>query len=122
MRQITTDLASHAPFNESSLAAISSIGQCLHILSRLCELTGFFESIGTLALGIEYILPLGVILIYRRYPDYARTMLVTSALVNVLAMLASSFAQKVWILIVLQGVVCGISGSFLYTPVILYLQ
>lgn len=37
-------------------------------------------------------------------------------------MLAASWATKVWQLIVLQGVLCGLSGAVLYTPVLLWLN
>lgn len=63
-----------------------------------------------------------VISFFRRYPEWARTLLWIAVAVNCLAMLAASWATKVWQLIVLQGVLCGYSGAILYTPVLLWLN
>ena len=37
-------------------------------------------------------------------------------------MLAASWATKVWHLILTQGILCGLSGAVLYTPVLLWLN
>ncbi|ORY55169.1 MFS general substrate transporter [Leucosporidium creatinivorum] len=95
-------LATHAPFNKSSLASIGAVG--------------------TVALAIQYMLPLALISVFRRYPDWARTMLWAATFTSCGSMLISSWASKIWQLILLQGVLCGISGAVLYTPVLIWLQ
>lgn len=63
-----------------------------------------------------------IISFFRRYPDWVRFSLWASVLVNCLSMLVASWATKVWHLIILQGLLCGLSGSVLYTPVLLWLN
>ncbi|TNY24591.1 MFS monocarboxylate transporter [Rhodotorula diobovata] len=95
-------LSSHEPWSNSSLAALTSIG--------------------TLLLAVMFICPVFVITIFRRYPDWVRTMLWTSALVNCLSMLVASWASEVWHLVLLIGVLGGLSGAILYAPVLLWLN
>jgi len=66
-------------------------------------------------------LPFVSVLLARRYPHLVRRAVWVALGVNVVAMLASSFATDVATLIVLQGLVCGVSGSVLYLPALLYL-
>lgn len=94
-------LSTHPPFSSSSLASIGAVG--------------------TVALGLYLILPFASVILARRYPHLVRRTVWISLGVNVVAMLASSFAENVVTLIILQGVVCGVSGSFLYLPALLYL-
>ncbi|KAM0750468.1 MFS general substrate transporter [Meredithblackwellia eburnea MCA 4105] len=95
-------LNNHPPFNTASIAEVSSVG--------------------TVALAIQYITPVGVIMIFKRYPDKARSILWAAMLVSCGSMLISSWATKVWHLILLQGVLGGASGAILYAPVLLWLQ
>lgn len=67
-------------------------------------------------------LPFGLMLIFKRYSDRVKTILWAALAVNCGAMLISSFASHVWQLILLQGVLGGISGAVLYTPVLMWLQ
>ncbi|GAA6064424.1 hypothetical protein JCM10212_001199 [Sporobolomyces blumeae] len=92
----------HEPWSQYSLAALSSVG--------------------TIQLALEFMLPLVVINGFRRYPDKIRPALFVSAAVYSGSMLAASWATSVWTLILLQGVLCGISGSILYAPVLLWLN
>ncbi|GAA5996746.1 hypothetical protein JCM5350_008373 [Sporobolomyces pararoseus] len=80
------------------------------------------SSVGTIQLALEFILPLFVINGFRRYPDKVKLALIISAAVYSGSMLAASWATKVWHLVVLQGALCGISGSVLYAPVLLWLN
>ncbi|GAA6003920.1 uncharacterized protein JCM10292_000606 [Rhodotorula paludigena] len=95
-------LQSHEPWSSSSLAALSGIG--------------------TILLALMFMLPIACITLFRRYPEYVKFMLWGSAAVNCLSMLAASWAKKVWQLILLQGVLCGVSGAILYAPVLLWLN
>ncbi|GEM11869.1 MFS monocarboxylate transporter [Rhodotorula toruloides] len=102
MPSVLVYLQTHEPWQQSSLAALSAIA--------------------TVLLAVMFMVPILVITVFRRYPDYVKYVLWTSAFVNCLAMLASSWATKVWHLIVLQGVVLGLSGAALYAPVLLWLN
>ncbi|GAA5932290.1 uncharacterized protein JCM15063_001181 [Sporobolomyces koalae] len=92
----------HEPWNQYSLAALSSIG--------------------TIQLALEFMLPLIVINGFRRYPDKVKLALIISAAVYSGSMLIASFATNVTHLVLLQGVLCGASGAVLYTPVLLFLN
>lgn len=102
MPSVLVYLQTHDPWQQSSLAALSAIA--------------------TVLLAVMFMVPILVITVFRRYPDYVRAILWASAAVNCLAMLAASWATKVWHLIVLQGVVLGLSGAALYAPVLLWLN
>ncbi|BGO96434.1 MFS monocarboxylate transporter [Rhodotorula toruloides ATCC 204091] len=94
-------LQSTPPWSSSSLSALSAIGSC--------------------QLGIQFCLPIAIVIVFRRYPDWVKTSLWVSLVVNCGSMLLSSWATKVWQLIVLQGVVCGTAGAILYAPVLIWL-
>ncbi|GAA5977515.1 hypothetical protein JCM11641_000986 [Rhodosporidiobolus odoratus] len=95
-------LQQNDPWQQSSLAALSAIG--------------------TVLLAIQFILPVVVIMVMRRYPDWVKTMLWASGALNCGSMLIASWATKTWQLILLQGVLGGISGAVLYAPVLLWLN
>lgn len=89
------------PFNDQSTIAIAAIG--------------------TVNLGLMYIAMPFIIVFYQRYPWIVRRAMWISYGVCGLGLFASSFAQTVWQLILLQGVVCGISGSMAYCPIFLWM-
>ncbi|GAA6030517.1 hypothetical protein JCM8097_006184 [Rhodosporidiobolus ruineniae] len=95
-------LQTHDPWQRSSLAALSAVG--------------------TILLAIQFILPVAIITVFRRYPDWVKAMLWVSVVVNCGSMLAASWATKVVHLVILQGVLGGISGAVLYAPVLLWLN
>ncbi|GAA5861711.1 hypothetical protein JCM1840_005238 [Sporobolomyces johnsonii] len=80
------------------------------------------SAIGTTQLAVQFILPIVVINIFRRYPEKVKTMLWISLAVNCLSMLVAGWAKQVWQLILLQGVLGGLSGAVLYAPVLLWMQ
>ncbi|GAA5971252.1 hypothetical protein JCM21900_004199 [Sporobolomyces salmonicolor] len=81
-----------------------------------------FSAIGTTQLAVQFVLPIVVINIFRRYPDKVKPMLWISLAVNCLSMLIAGWAKQVWQLILLQGVLGGMSGAVLYAPVLLWMQ
>ncbi|GAA5833561.1 hypothetical protein JCM11251_003527 [Rhodosporidiobolus azoricus] len=93
-------LQTHDPWQRSSLAALSAIG--------------------TVLLAVQFMLPVFVITIFRRYPEWVRTILWCSVALNCGSMLAASWATQVSHLIILVGVLGGMSGAILYAPVILW--
>ncbi|GAA5884015.1 hypothetical protein JCM16303_001360 [Sporobolomyces ruberrimus] len=97
---ILVHLENHQPWSSASLASLSSIG--------------------TIQLGLMFFLTFGVNNAFRRYPDKAKPSLYIAGVVYSLSMLLSSFANKVWQLILTQGVLCGVSGAVLYGPCLLW--
>ncbi|PRQ72222.1 MFS monocarboxylate transporter [Rhodotorula toruloides] len=95
-------LQSHDPWRQYSLSALSAIG--------------------TTQLGLMYCLPIVGVVIFRRYGDWVRTILWTSVAVSCGSMLLSSWATKLWQLVVLQGVLCGIANTFIFAPVFCYIS
>ncbi|GAA6023212.1 hypothetical protein JCM10207_004481 [Rhodosporidiobolus poonsookiae] len=92
----------HEPWRQQSIATLSAVG--------------------TTQLGIQFIFPLFFTVVFRRYPDYIKPVLWVSVAVNCGSMLISSWATQVWQLIVLQGILCGVTGAALYTPVFLWMS
>ncbi|KAI0048508.1 MFS general substrate transporter [Auriscalpium vulgare] len=93
---------SHPPFDSASEASINAIG--------------------TVTLAIQYMEGIVFAFIAQRFPHWLRPMMVGGLVVCVTSMLISSFATKVWHLILLQGVVYGIAGGCLYMPVVFWLS
>ncbi|KAI0659207.1 MFS general substrate transporter [Cubamyces menziesii] len=91
----------HPPFNTASQVSIAAVG--------------------TVGLGIQYGEVLFLSVLFRRYPDYMRTAMWCALVLYFLCLLGSSFATKVWQLILLQGVGLGFSGGFMYLPVMILL-
>ena len=87
------------PFNTASTSAISSIG--------------------TIALALQYAGVLVWLPLYRRYPEWAKTAMIVALGFLSLSFVVSSFANQVWQLILLQGVVCGIAAGIIYAPLLL---
>ncbi|GAA5932294.1 uncharacterized protein JCM15063_001182 [Sporobolomyces koalae] len=97
---ILVHLETHEPWSNASLAALSSIG--------------------TIQLGLMFFLTFFVNNAFRRYPEKAKLAIYISAATYPLSLLLSSFATQVWQLILLQGILGGISGAILYGPVLLW--
>ncbi|CAK5266008.1 unnamed protein product [Mycena citricolor] len=69
------------------------------------------NSIGTITIGIQYFEGLGVMALTQRYPRWTKSLMGASLAACVGALLVSSFATKVWQLILLQGVLYGVAGG-----------
>ncbi|BGP51061.1 hypothetical protein JCM10450v2_006987 [Rhodotorula kratochvilovae] len=92
----------HDPWQKDSIAALSAVG--------------------TTALALQFLFPTFAVLAFRRYPEAVKPSLWVSMVASCGAMLLSSWATKVWQLIVLQGVICGSANAVLFAPVWLYLS
>ncbi|BGP52410.1 hypothetical protein JCM10450v2_008388 [Rhodotorula kratochvilovae] len=95
-------MQTHDPWQHSSLAALSATGSIL--------------------LAMMFVWPIFVIAAFRRYPDRVKAILWVSAVINCGSMLLASWSTQVWHLVLLVGILNGISGSVLYTPVLLWLN
>ncbi|KAJ3735187.1 MFS general substrate transporter [Lentinula guzmanii] len=94
--------STNPPFQNSSLISISAIG--------------------TASLAIQYIEIIAVIAVCQRYPEKVKPAMWLSLFVCVAALTVSSFANQVWQLIILQGVIFGLAAGVLYAPIIMWLS
>ncbi|KAF8667832.1 Major Facilitator Superfamily [Rhizoctonia solani] len=78
-------------------------------------------AVGTVALGLQYCSALFVILAAQQWRHRIPLMMWTCLGICVASLLAASFTNKIWQLILVQGVCFGIGGGGLYAPVIVYL-
>ncbi|KAH9947007.1 major facilitator superfamily domain-containing protein [Amylocystis lapponica] len=76
---------------------------------------------GTICIGLMYGEAILVSLAAGRYPDYVKPAMWVGLGLFCLSLLASSFATKVWQLILFQGIGVGVGGGLLYWPIALYL-
>ncbi|EJT98603.1 MFS general substrate transporter [Dacryopinax primogenitus] len=79
------------------------------------------SAIGTTSLAIPYMSGMFMPAFMGRHPRWIRPMQWGALLLGTGSFLLSSFATAVWQLIILQGVLVGISCGILYTPVFLWL-
>ncbi|KAL8680718.1 MAG: hypothetical protein Q9186_003117 [Xanthomendoza sp. 1 TL-2023] len=78
--------------------------------------------IGTLAAGLMYFLTPVVIAACKRFPHLRRLCTFLGLIIMSLALVASSFAQTVWQLIITQGLLYALGGCMLYMPTMQYLD
>ncbi|GAA5979675.1 hypothetical protein JCM11641_004051 [Rhodosporidiobolus odoratus] len=75
----------------------------------------------TTQLGIQFILPTIVVILFRRYPEWVKTSLWASVAIACGGMLISSWATEAWHLIVLQGVFVGMANAVLFAPIFAFI-
>ncbi|KAI0249409.1 major facilitator superfamily domain-containing protein [Lactifluus subvellereus] len=93
---------SHPPFENASEASVNAIG--------------------TVTLAIQYSEGLLLQFVAQRWPQWLRPIMLGALVTCVASMFLSSFATKVWHLILLQGVIYGIAGGCLYMPIMIWLS
>ncbi|KAF8306442.1 MFS general substrate transporter [Clavulina sp. PMI_390] len=79
------------------------------------------NAVGTINLSLQYAEGILVVLLARRYARYLRHAMWVCLGISALAIFLSSFATQIWQLIILQGVIYGAAGGFLYSPYIIWL-
>jgi MFS family permease len=79
-------------------------------------------AIGTCSSGVMYLWAPVTIYILESRPSIRRLSSIFGLVIVVSAMIASSFSTQVWHLILTQGVLYAIGGSFLYSPTMFYLD
>ncbi|KAI0079375.1 MFS general substrate transporter [Panus rudis PR-1116 ss-1] len=79
-------------------------------------------AVGPTALAITYGEGILLSFFYGRYPDLIKKSMWAGLTLSVLCLFLSSFVNKVWLLILFQGVGLGVAGGVLYWPVILFLS
>ncbi|KAJ3876965.1 MFS general substrate transporter [Lentinula edodes] len=94
--------STHTPFQSSSLVSISAIG--------------------TASLAIQYIEIIAVIAVCQRFPEKVKPAMWIALLICVTTLIISSFASRVWQLILLQGIIFGLAAGVLYAPIIMWLS
>ncbi|KAH9951079.1 MFS general substrate transporter [Amylocystis lapponica] len=93
---------SHPPFQDDSFVAISAVG--------------------TTCIALQYATAIFLSFAVVRFPDYVKTSMWCGLGLSAGSLLLSSFATKVWHLILLQGICVGLGGGLLYFPVVLMLS
>jgi MFS family permease len=78
--------------------------------------------IGTSASGIMYLSAPLIFSLLASYPIFRRISSILGLVIITIALVASSFSNAVWHLIITQGILYAIGGSLLYSPAILYLD
>ncbi|ERF77044.1 hypothetical protein EPUS_07950 [Endocarpon pusillum Z07020] len=78
--------------------------------------------IGTSATGIMYLGSPFTFIVLMMQPQWSRPCTILGFMILILALLLSSFAQAVWHLILLQGVLYGVGGAMSYCPCILFMD
>jgi MFS family permease len=78
--------------------------------------------IGTCQIGCLYMLAPISISVLEAWPEMRRFTSVIGLAIVLASLVASSFAANVWQLVVTQGVLYGIGGNLLYTPLMFYLD
>ncbi|KAL2044944.1 hypothetical protein N7G274_002719 [Stereocaulon virgatum] len=78
--------------------------------------------IGTLALGIMYLGAPFTFALLQRFPHHRRRFAFAGLVITSTALIGSSFATRVWHLILTQGVLYAVGGSILYFPTIIFLD
>ncbi|EJF56351.1 MFS general substrate transporter [Dichomitus squalens LYAD-421 SS1] len=89
---------SNPPFNKESPVAIAAVG--------------------TVCLAIEYGEIFFLYFLLRKYPDYVRLSMWCGLAIYSVSLFTSSFATRVWQLILLQGIGVGVGGGVMYMPII----
>lgn len=79
-------------------------------------------TVGTLATGVSYLGMPFTNAIVLRWPQYQRHMCITGWLLCILGLVGASFAEKVWQLLVFQGLIYGIGWVICYTPFLFMLN
>ncbi|KAE9380516.1 MFS general substrate transporter [Stipitochalara longipes BDJ] len=79
-------------------------------------------AIGTLSSGGMYLIAPLTLYILEAWPSTRRLSSILGLVVVVTALVASSFSTQVWHLILTQGCLYAVGGSFLYAPTMFYLD
>jgi MFS family permease len=72
--------------------------------------------------GIMYLDAPLILMLVQRWPHLRRPCCVAGVLFMAVGLVASSFSQSVWQLILTQGVLYAIGGSLIYNPVLVLLD
>ncbi|ORY80400.1 major facilitator superfamily domain-containing protein, partial [Protomyces lactucae-debilis] len=79
------------------------------------------SAVGTIGSGLQYCLGIVFEPVYKAYPTTIKISMWTALVATAAAFVLSSFATRIWHLILLQGFLFGIASSALYFPVIVHL-
>ncbi|KAJ9616987.1 hypothetical protein H2200_000708 [Cladophialophora chaetospira] len=80
------------------------------------------SAIGTTCSGLLYLGAPLVFVAFQRWPLLLRRGIATGLLIVVLAVFLSSFATKVWQLILTQGILYAVGGNLVYYPIYVFID
>ncbi|KAI9928680.1 hypothetical protein ASPWEDRAFT_149277 [Aspergillus wentii DTO 134E9] len=78
--------------------------------------------IGSCALGIMYLASPVSLFIIQRWPHLSRVSIVVGLAIVLIAIVSSSFATRVWQLLLTQGIVYPLGACMLYYPVLVFID
>lgn len=79
-------------------------------------------AIGTTGNGLAYFLAPVVIIMLQRWPSQRKNVSLVGLGIIAVALVAASFAEHVFHLIITQGALYGVGGAMMYNPFIFYLD
>ncbi|EPQ56309.1 MFS general substrate transporter [Gloeophyllum trabeum ATCC 11539] len=79
------------------------------------------SAVGTVSLALTFGSTIPLMLYFRRYPTLIKPTMWVGLVVAVAALVVSSFANAIWQLIILQGVIYGLAGGMIYIPIVFWL-
>ncbi|KAJ6538885.1 MFS general substrate transporter [Mycena vulgaris] len=77
--------------------------------------------VGSMSTGIIYLTSWMILPLIARYPTIKKPLMVLGVVFCVAGLIGAAFATQPWQLVLTQGVVYALGGSFLYFPVMTYL-
>ncbi|KAI9044845.1 major facilitator superfamily domain-containing protein [Aspergillus affinis] len=78
--------------------------------------------IGSCCMGVLYLASPISLFLLQRWPQYCRMSSLFGLAVAVIGLIASSFATKIWQLIITQGIIYPLGACMLYYPVLLFID
>lgn len=92
---------SHPPFSSASPVTIAAVG--------------------TTSIAVQYCETILLSLFFERYPDLLKASVWVGLVLAFASLLLASFANQIWQLVLLQGVIFGASGALMYYPILVLL-
>ncbi|KAF8830980.1 hypothetical protein HHX47_DHR1000120 [Lentinula edodes] len=77
--------------------------------------------VGSLSSGVLYLTSPVIIPIINRYPWHKRNAMILGVILCVSGLVGAAYANKMWHLILTQGIIYSVGGSLLYFPMTTYL-
>ncbi|CCM02672.1 uncharacterized protein FIBRA_04777 [Fibroporia radiculosa] len=110
---------SNPPFNKASPVLIAAVGTTA-IAIQYMEVPDFVLSIFDHVDNV-FLQTIFLSLFFERYPDLLQVSIYVGLLIASLSLLLASFVNQIWQLVMLQGVLFGISAGLMYFPILVLL-
>ena len=111
--------SNHKPFSTDS-AGVSAVGTTCSVSIFKAKTMDYATHISIQ--GIMYLAAPIVFAVYQQFPRFLRKSTFYGLPIVVLAIALSSFATKIWHLVLTQGVLYAIGGGLLYYPIFIFID